>query len=77
MSSSLIFLRKVLRFKPRTAAAFNWFLAGRERVRRWVMPLERAAGTLLVVMGLLMVSGHYATLNRFLAGLGQLVNLEM
>lgn len=58
------------------AAAFNWFLAGRARVRRWVLPLERAAGTVLVLMGLLMVSGHYAAINRFLAGLGQLVNLE-
>ncbi len=59
------------------AVAFSWFIARVERVRRWLVPLERAAGGLLVVIGLLMVTGSFAKLTAFLAGLGQLVTLEM
>lgn len=58
------------------ALAFNWFLAGIPRARAWVRPLERVAGTLLVVVGVLMMTGHFATLSAFLAGMGQLINLE-
>jgi cytochrome c-type biogenesis protein len=58
------------------SVAFNWFVAGAERVKRWMVPLERVAGTLLVAIGLLMVSGSFARLTAFLAGLGQLINLE-
>ena len=46
-------------------------------MKRWMVPLERAAGTLLVVIGLLMVSGSFASITAFLAGLGQFINLEM
>ncbi len=56
--------------------AFNWFLAGAARMKRWMVPLERAAGTVLVLVGLLMTTGSYASLTAFLAGLGQLINLE-
>jgi cytochrome c-type biogenesis protein len=59
------------------AVAFNWFLAGVDRVKEWMVPLERIAGTVLVLIGLLMVSGHFATMTAFLAGMGQLINLEM
>ena len=59
------------------SVAFNWFVAGAESVKRWMVPLERAAGTLLVVIGLLMVSGSFASITAFLAGLGQFINLEM
>jgi len=59
------------------SVAFNWFVAGAEHVKRWIVPLERMAGTLLVVIGLLMVSGGFARLTAFLAGLGQLITLEM
>lgn len=58
------------------SVAFNWFLAGAERVKHWMVPLERAAGGLLVLIGLLMVSGSFASLTAFLAGLGQLITLE-
>lgn len=57
--------------------AFNWFLAGASKARQWMVPLERAAGVLLALVGLLMVTGHFATLTAFLAGLGQLITLEM
>ena len=36
-----------------------------------------AFGALLVAMGILMASGHFAALTRALAGMGQLINLEL
>ncbi|MBI4521327.1 MAG: thioredoxin domain-containing protein [Gemmatimonadetes bacterium] len=38
------------------AVGFNWFLSGMSRARRWAMPLERGAGAILVIVGLLMVA---------------------
>lgn len=55
----------------------NWFLAGSARVRRWIVPLQRVAGVVLVVIGALMVSGQFARMTAFLAGMGQLINLEL
>lgn len=57
--------------------AFNWFLAGSKRLRQWIVPLERTAGTVLIVIGVLMLIGRFTTLTAFLAGMGQLINLEM
>ena len=59
------------------SAMFNGFLAGVDRVKKWMVPLGRVAGAVLVLVGVLMVTGSYATLTSFLAGMGQLVNLEM
>jgi len=59
------------------SAMFNGFLAGVQQVKKWMVPLGRAAGAVLVLVGVLMVTGSYATLASFLAGMGQLVNLEM
>jgi len=59
------------------AVGFNWFMAGTRRVRSWLGPLEKIAGALLVVVGVLMLTGSFASISAFLAGLGQLVNLEM
>ena len=59
------------------AVGFNWFLASTSRVRRWIVPLERAAGALLVVVGVLLFTGRFTVISNFLAGLGQLVNLEL
>jgi len=59
------------------SVAFNWFLAGAEHAKRWMIPLERGAGGLLVLIGILMASGSFARLTAFLAGLGQLITLEM
>lgn len=56
---------------------FNGFLAGVDRARKWMVPLERTAGAVLVLVGLMMVTGSFATVAAFLAGMGQLVNLEM
>lgn len=59
------------------SAMFNGFLASLQRVKRWMVPLSRLAGAVLVLVGLMMVTGSYATLAAMLAGMGQLVNLEM
>lgn len=59
------------------SVGLSWFLAGSARVKRWILPLQRVAGGVLVVIGLSMVSGQFARLAAFLAGLGQLVNLEI
>ena len=59
------------------SVALNAFLAGSARARSWVVPLQRVAGTILLVIGLLMVSGRFTTLTSFLAGMGQLINLEV
>jgi cytochrome c-type biogenesis protein len=57
------------------ALALNWFLAGMERVRRHLGLVERVAGVLLVLLGLMMTTGHFTALNAWLAGMGQLINL--
>ncbi len=59
------------------AASLNWFLAGSAKARAWIVPLQRAAGTVLVAIGLLMVTGRFASMTAFLAGFGQLINLEI
>lgn len=59
------------------SVAFNRFVATATMVRRWLVPLERVAGTVLVLVGLLMVTGNFVGMTAFLAGLGQLVNLEV
>jgi cytochrome c-type biogenesis protein len=59
------------------SVALNWFLAGSARARNWMVPLQRVAGGVLLVIGLSMVSGQFARLTAFLAGLGQLIDLEI
>lgn len=59
-----------------SAVALNWFLAGSRGLRRWLPWVERGAGIVLIVVGLLMLSGHFVTLTAFLADLGQAFTLE-
>ena len=59
------------------SVALNWFLAGSQKARAWMLPLQRVAGGVLIVIGLLMVTGRFADLTAFLAGMGQLINLEL
>ncbi len=56
--------------------SINWFLAGSQAARRWIRPIQRVAGTVLFVIGLLMVTGHFATMTAALADMGQLITLE-
>lgn len=58
------------------AVAFNWFLAGLERVRARLGLVEGVAGALLLVMGIAMVTGRFTALNAWLAGMGQLFDLR-
>lgn len=59
------------------SSALNLFLAGSVKARRWLMPLQRVAGSVLVIVGLLMVTGRFAALTGVLAGMGQLIDLDM
>lgn len=59
------------------AAGLNSFLAASRSARRWMVPLQRAAGTVLVVIGVLMATGQFARMTAFLAGLGQLIDLDI
>ncbi|MDX1494524.1 MAG: cytochrome c biogenesis protein CcdA [Longimicrobiales bacterium] len=59
------------------SVALNWFLAGSAWARRWIAPLQWIAGTVLVIIGVLMVSGHFVTLTALLADMGQLINLDV
>lgn len=60
-----------------SAVALNWFLAGSTHLRRWLPWVERGAGIVLIVLGLLMLSGHFTALTAFLADLGQAFTLEL
>lgn len=59
------------------SSALNVFLAEAGRAKRWLVPLQRVAGAVLVVVGVLMVSGRFAAITGMLAGMGQLIDLEM
>lgn len=58
------------------AVSFNWFLASFERVRRWALPAQRVAGIVLIVAGVLLITGKFASVSASLADLGQWINLE-
>jgi len=60
-----------------TSTGLNWPLAGSKQVGSWIVPIKRVAGGLLVVLGMAMVTGYFARLTASLAGLGQLINLEL
>ncbi len=49
------------------AVGLNWFLAGSVRMRRWLLPLERTAGAVMLVVGVLLFTGHFAMITSFLA----------
>lgn len=59
------------------AVGFNWFLTSLEVLRRWARPMQKVAGILLVVIGILLVTGQFAAVSASLAGMGQWINLEM
>lgn len=58
------------------AVAFNWFLAGSKRIQAWLPWVERGAGVVLILLGGLMVTGHFIALTAYLADLGQLITFE-
>lgn len=58
------------------AVGFNAFLARTQWLRRWMVPIKRATGIFLVIVGILLFTGRFAALSNFFAGFGQLINLE-
>jgi cytochrome c-type biogenesis protein len=60
-----------------TAVGLTWPLAGSRSVGGRVVALRRLAGGVLVALGVALVTGYFARLTAFLAGLGQLINLEL
>ena len=58
------------------AIGFNCFLTSLEVLRRWARPIQKVAGILLVMIGVLLVTGRFATVSASLADLGQWINLE-
>ena len=59
------------------AVGFNWFLTSVEAMKRWVGPLQKMAGILLVVIGILLLTGSFASISAHLADLGQWIDLEI
>ncbi len=59
------------------AIGFNWFLVSLESLRTWARPLQRVAGILLVVIGVLLLTGEFAAVSASLADLGQWIDLEL
>ena len=48
------------------AVAFNWFLSRTRALRRWLVPIERTAGAVMIVVGVLLFTGRFSALTRFL-----------
>ena len=58
------------------AVGFNWYLAGARQLSRWLRPIEMLTGAILVIVGVLLVTGRFGSLTAFLAGYGQFINVE-
>jgi cytochrome c-type biogenesis protein len=59
------------------SVGLNWPLAGSRAVEARSTLLRWVAGALLMALGLALVTGWFVRLTAFLAGLGQLINLEL
>jgi len=57
------------------AVSLNWFITGAARMRRWIVPLERAAGAMLVLVGVLLITGEFARITAFLARFTPLIDV--
>ncbi len=49
-----------------SALALDWFLKAFQRFRTWIPVVERASGVLLVVLGLLLITGRFTVLTSVL-----------
>jgi cytochrome c-type biogenesis protein len=57
------------------AVLLNHYLASIPRLRRWVRPLERLAGIVMVGLGFLLVTGQFARMTAWLARFSPVVDL--
>jgi cytochrome c-type biogenesis protein len=48
------------------ALALDWFLQVFKRFRRWIPVVEKASGVLLIVLGLLLLTGRFTVLSSYL-----------
>ncbi len=58
------------------AVGLNWYLAGARHLARWLRPIEMLTGAILVLVGVLLVTGRFGSLTAFLAGYGQFITVE-
>ncbi|HET9948408.1 MAG TPA: cytochrome c biogenesis protein CcdA [Longimicrobiales bacterium] len=58
------------------SVALDALLVGRRRLGRWLPAIRRATGAVLVALGVLLATGRFASMTAYLAGLGQLIQLE-
>ena len=49
-----------------SALALNWFLGAFKRFRRWIPVVEKASGVLLILLGLLLMTGTFTLLSGWL-----------
>jgi cytochrome c-type biogenesis protein len=49
------------------AVGFDWFLSRTRSLRRWLVPVERAAGVVMILAGALLFTGRLSALSRFFA----------
>ncbi len=47
------------------AISLTWFLSRTKALRPWLVPIERVAGAVMVVAGVLLFTGRYSGLGRF------------
>ena len=59
------------------SVGLNWPLASSRSLEDLGGPLRRVAGGVLAALGFALVTGYFARLTTTLAGLGQLINLEL
>jgi len=50
-----------------SALALDWFLGAFSRIRRFLPMVEKVSGVMLIVVGLLLVTGSFTILNTYLA----------
>lgn len=58
------------------AIAFNWFVSRMSLLRPRLLLLQRLAGGMLLIVGVLLFTGRFTVLSSFFAGFGQLIPLE-
>ncbi len=58
------------------AVGLNWFLSGARRAKRWLVPIERTAGAVLIVLGILLFTGQFSVLSAFFARFAPFLALE-
>jgi cytochrome c-type biogenesis protein len=60
-----------------SAVALNWFLAGSTRMRRWLLPLERAAGAVMLFVGILLFTGQFTAISSFFAQFSPVIEIGL